>query len=122
MLRWAGKRELVQRGFHELDKPIEPRQQRVLSRDELKLILPHLDDEYGRVARFLLLTAARLREATEARWSEFDLDAGTWTIVAQRRKDSRSVSPRNGGPTKSLTIPLSRQAREIVHAIPKAEA
>jgi integrase len=122
LLRRAGKRELVQRGFHELERPIELRQQRVLSRDELKLILPHLDDEYGRAARFLLLTAARLREATEARWSEFDLDAGTWTIVAQRRKDTRSVSPRNGGPTKSLTIPLSRQAREIVHAIPKAEA
>ena len=118
VLRWAGKRELVQRGFHELEKPIEPRQQRVLSRDELKLILPHLDDEYGRVARFLLLTAVRLREATEARWSEFDLEAGTWTIVAQRRKDTRSVSARNGGPTESLTIPLSRQAREIVHAIP----
>lgn len=122
VLRWAGKRELVQRGFHELEKPIEPRQQRVLSRDELKLILPHLDDEYGRAARFLLLTAVRLREATEARWIEFDLHAGTWTIVAARRKDTRSFSARNGGPTKSLTIPLSRQAREIVHALPAANA
>jgi len=69
----AAKRELTTTGFAELEKPSEQRQQRVLSRDELRAVLPHLEGEYGRVARFLLLTAARLREATQARWEEFDI-------------------------------------------------
>lgn len=73
LMKWAAKRELATTGFAELEKPSEQRQQRVLSRDELKAVLPHLEGEYGRVARFLLLTAARLREATQARWEEFDI-------------------------------------------------
>ena len=38
---------------------------------------------------FVWLTAARLTEATEAEWSEFDLDAGVWTVPADRMKANR---------------------------------
>ncbi len=38
---------------------------------------------------FIVLTAARLTEATEAAWSEFDLDAGVWTVPADRMKANR---------------------------------
>ena len=38
---------------------------------------------------FIMLTAARLTEATGAAWTEFDLDAATWTVPAGRMKAGR---------------------------------
>ena len=38
---------------------------------------------------FIMLTAARLTEATGAEWSEFDLDASVWTVPADRMKAGR---------------------------------
>ena len=38
---------------------------------------------------FIMLTAARLTEATGAEWSEFDLDAAVWTVPADRMKGNR---------------------------------
>lgn len=35
---------------------------------------------------FLVLTATRSAEAREAKWSEFDIDKGVWTIPASRMK------------------------------------
>lgn len=42
--------------------------------------------EMGLAVRFLMLTLARRAEAAGARWSEFDLDARTWTIPTARAK------------------------------------
>lgn len=39
--------------------------------------------------QFTILTAARTREVTEAKWKEFDLDAGVWTIPDTRMKAGR---------------------------------
>ncbi|WP_275943956.1 tyrosine-type recombinase/integrase, partial [Escherichia coli] len=36
--------------------------------------------------RLMWLTLCRPSEAVEARWSEFDLEVGTWTIGAERMK------------------------------------
>ena len=52
---------------------------------------------------FIVLTAVRPREATEARWSEFSLDAKLWTIPGSRMKKR-----------KQLRVPLSTQALEIL--------
>ena len=38
---------------------------------------------------FIMLTAARLTEATGAEWTEFDLDAALWTVPADRMKANR---------------------------------
>jgi integrase len=57
----------------------------------------------ARVLEFLILTATRLSEAREARWSEIDLNAKIWTIPAGRTK-SRQPHP----------IPLSDRALEII--------
>ncbi len=47
---------------------------------------------------FLTLTAARSGEVRGAKWSEFDLDAATWTVPAERMKANRPhrvpLSPR----------------------------
>jgi integrase len=44
----------------------------------------------GRQAlRLLLLTGQRVNEVAQARWAEFDLDAGLWTLPAARCKSKR---------------------------------
>jgi integrase len=53
--------------------------------------------------RLIILTAARTGEAIGSRWQEFDLDAGTWTIPAERMKARRQH-----------VVPLPRQAIELL--------
>jgi integrase len=43
----------------------------------------------SRCLEFTILTAVRTQEAIGAKWSEIDLDAGTWTIPAARMKAKR---------------------------------
>jgi integrase len=82
-----------------------------LSRDELRAVLVALGHSgYDLAARFLLLTAARLEEACGARWCEIDLDAAQWIIPGARRKNA-----------KALTVPLSRQACELLAALGAGE-
>ncbi|WP_427452258.1 tyrosine-type recombinase/integrase [Litorimonas sp. WD9-15] len=57
----------------------------------------------ARALEFTILTAVRTSEALDAVISEFDLDAGTWTIPAERMKSGRHH-----------TVPLSDRAIEIV--------
>lgn len=122
VLKWAAKRGLMQRGF-DLEKPNAHSEdedgvgQRFLTDDELKAILPHLIGPHGRCCKFLLLTAARLREATEARWSEIDFDTGTWTIAPARRKDTRSRNRKKQVPAVPHIIPLSVQALELLQEV-----
>ena len=52
---------------------------------------------------FLILTACRSGEVREARWEEIDLEAGEWTIPAERMKGRREHR-----------VPLSARAREIL--------
>lgn len=56
--------------------------------------------------RMLALTAVRSAELRGMRWEEIDFDAGLWEIPAARMKMSRPH-----------TVPLSRQALEILAAI-----
>lgn len=127
ILKWAAKRRLVQSGF-DLEKPHtapeddeEEAGQRVLTPDELRKILPHLTDPHGLCCRFMLLTGARRREATEATWDEIDLEAGVWTVRAGRRKDTRSRTRRKQLPALAHVIPLPRQAVDFLSAIRDVE-
>jgi integrase len=52
---------------------------------------------------FLVLQAARTSEVLDARWDEFDLDAGLWTIPGYRYKTGRE-----------FTAPLSKRSIEIL--------
>src|SRR5205807_3570237 len=46
------------------------------------------DPAFGAFA-LLAFTGARRREATQARWSEINLEAATWTLPPERRKTGR---------------------------------
>ena len=54
---------------------------------------------------FIVLTAVRSGEARGARWSEIDLEAGLWTVPADRMKAGRE-----------FRVPLSGAAMELLRA------
>lgn len=62
----------------------------------------------AKVFLFTILTAARVSEAAEARWSELDLDAALWTVPAERMKAG-----------EEHIVPLSRQAVELLRSLEK---
>ena len=62
----------------------------------------------ARALEFTILTAARTVEGLGAKWSEIDLDAGVWTIPAERMKAG-----------KEHEVPLSKRALEILTDLPR---
>jgi len=60
----------------------------------------------ARALEFALLCASRTGEIIGARWSEFDLEARTWTVSAERMK---------GG--EAHTVPLSDRALSILEEL-----
>jgi integrase len=79
---------------------------RVLSEDEIRAVWSALDEEQPMMAgliRLRLLTAQRGGELLGARWEEFDLTGGWWTIPASRSKNKLSHR-----------VPLSPPALRIV--------
>ena len=68
----------------------EQARDRVLCDSELRLAwhaFERIGWPFGRIAKLLLLTGARLNEIAGARWSEIDLEAKTWTIAKERSKN-----------------------------------
>jgi integrase len=83
---------------------------RVLSSDELVHIWRAcLNDDFGKITKLLVLLGSRPREVGGMRWSELDLDAGTWTLPAERAKNGRAH-----------TIVLSTAVLHIIHSVPRS--
>jgi integrase len=59
---------------------------------------------------FLILTATRTSEVTQAKWHEIDLTSKVWTIPADRMKAG-----------KEFRVPLSTRALEIVSTMKKGQ-
>ncbi|MDQ6701685.1 MAG: site-specific integrase [Pseudomonadota bacterium] len=120
---WSHKRELVVKGFDDLEMPAlaqdgEEIGQHVLSSEEVGRLLRALDWRgHDGAARFMLLTAARREEIVGAVWAEIDLEKGIWTIPACRRKDTRAPSRRRRRAAADHLVPLSRQAKALLEAL-----
>jgi integrase len=68
--------------------------------------------------RFALLTGARSSEFRFARWSEFDLSAGTWTIPEQREEvEGVKHSARGEKMSRERVIYLSRQTVALLQEL-----
>ena len=92
------------------NRPADPKpRDRVLTSSELAAIwnATGSEDDYDRVIRLLMLLGSRANEVGGLRWSELDLDAGTWTLPAERSKNHRA---------HAITLPAP--ALEILRAIP----
>lgn len=84
---------------------------RPLDVDEIGRLLREFEGHGGRhetIAAFNLmwLTLTRPEEATGAQWAEFDLEAATWRIPAERMKKR-----------KEHTVPLPSQAVELLRGM-----
>jgi hypothetical protein len=85
---------------------------RYLSPDELRLVLPFLDNSdkpHDRATRFLFWVAGRLNEVIEATWDEFDLEKGEW-------KSERDTKTNKEAGVK-IDIILPKQAVEFLNRI-----
>jgi integrase len=81
---------------------------RALPYVELSKFMKALTKQDGMGARaleFVIFTACRSGEVRGAKWDEFDLEAGVWTVPATRMKAG-----------KEHRVPLSDAARSIVEA------
>lgn len=67
-----------------------------------------VDGAAARALDLLILTGLRTDEVLEAPWSEFDLDAATWSIPAERMKMERDH-----------IVPLCERAVAILRALPR---
>ncbi len=84
---------------------------RPLDSTEIGQLLRDVEGHSGRhetitAFRLMWLTLCRPSEAVEARWDEFDLDAGVWRIPAERMKKR-----------KEHVMPLPTQAVEMLRAL-----
>ena len=80
---------------------------------EIGAFVAALHEQEGIAAQALelvILTASRTGEVIGARWTEFDIDRGTWTIPGGRMK---------GG--KEHRVPLSAPALSIIESLAKAK-
>jgi integrase len=111
-LKWAAEpgRRYVAKELADLREPTKlTRRKRVLSRDELRAVLPILRQSTRRHAdamQFILLTVARLEEVCAARWREISLPLATWTLPPERTKNEEPHA-----------VPLPRQAVELLSRI-----
>jgi len=95
-------------------RQVERPRERVLSRDELRLLWRALDtipDPGRSYIRILMLTGCRRQEARAMRWDELDLESRLWSLPSQRTKGGR--------PHK---IPLSEDAAEVISLMPRCGA
>ena len=105
VLKWAGQRGYAAAELAILHPPATvQRRDRVLTRDELRALLPVLAASarpYAAAIRFMLLTLARREEVAGALWQDIDLDAAVWTLPETK----------SGRPHK---LPLSVQAMDLL--------
>jgi len=90
--------------------PKSKRRTRTLTEAELKTLWQVLESEgfpWRQGVKLLILTGQRRNEVFAADRSEFDLDARTWTIPAERAKND-----------KTHIVPLSAAAIEIIESVP----
>jgi integrase len=121
MFAWAAAKDIIPAypmlGMERPGGDEKPRK-RALSEDEIRAFWSKLGaaemHEATRLAlKLLLVTAQRRGEVTGAKWSEFDLEAKTWTIPVARLKSSHSrresIEPH--------AVPLSPLALELLREL-----
>lgn len=108
------ERRIAANPMRELARPGPPAsRERTLSDAEIVTLWKAADavgGPFGALAKTLLLTGCRLREASGMRRAEVE-DDGTWTIPSSRSKNHRP-----------LALPLPKLALEIIAAVPVIES
>jgi integrase len=104
--RWQG---LLEHALPARSKVAKTKHHAALPYAEIALFMAKLRQDTSAAARcleFIVLTGARLAEATGAMWSEIDFEARIWTIPASRMKGEREHR-----------VPLSDAAMAVLEAM-----
>ncbi len=118
MFRFAVSRDIVPSNPCEaIEAPAkETSRDRVLSEQELKTLWKRLESKKLKmteparmVLRMMLVTGQRKGEIINARWDEFDLKSGWWTIPADKAKNGLP----HRVPLSPLVLTLLRQIRKL---------
>jgi integrase len=72
-------------------------------------------EQSAKTLQLVIYTGGRANEIAKAQWSEFDFDAGLWTVPAVRMKGGKKNS-------KEHLVPLSRQAITLLQGLPRDNA
>ena len=112
---WCKERDILEQSPAETIKSPakETIRDRVLTLDEMKAIWAACDQmgyPWGPIFQLLLLTGARLREVSQASWSEISIADSTLNLPANRTKNKRPHQ-----------IHLSHQAQSIIQVLPRVE-
>jgi integrase len=112
---WALNREIVEiNPLLGLRPPAKERERaRVLTDAELAAVWRAADEigwAFGPITQLLALTGARRREVAGMRWSELDLERGTWTKPGERTKSSREHA-----------LPLAAAAVDLIARLPRVD-
>ena len=106
--RWKGHLDMLLPAPSKVQK-VE--HHRALPMDDMPKFMSLLREREGTAARaleFAILCAARSGEVRGAKWSEVDLEAGVWTVPAERMKAG-----------KQQRVPLSESAIRILSTQPR---
>jgi integrase len=93
---WTISEGLLGNGANPVDGSFNPdgpaARDRVLSNDEIIAVWRAClgDDDFSKIVRLLILLGSRRQEVGGMKWGEFDLQAGTWTLPAERSKNGRA--------------------------------
>jgi integrase len=108
--RWRGHLDKI---LPAPNKVAKPEHHRAIEVDEASAFFAAVREQAGTGARaleFAMLTAARSGEVRGATWAEIDLEAGVWTVPAERMKAHREHR-----------VPLSKAAVKLLSALQRIE-
>ena len=113
VFNWSVEREIISASPIDGMKPpaVEASRDRVLNDDEIRPVWDALDavgHPFCAFGKLLFLTGARRAEAAGVKWAEVDLDAGVWTLPAERTKNGRQHQ-----------VPLADMAVRILQDLPR---
>jgi len=106
--RWRGHIEIM---IPPLAKKKVVRHHKALPYREIEGFMAKLGEQDCMTARaleLLILTATRSGETIHARWQEFDLDAGIWTVPAERMKARKEHRIPLSTATRNMLVNLAR--------------
>jgi integrase len=114
-IRWKWRTDNPVRG---VERNQEEKRHRYLSYDEIAALIKALDEHEDRQAaniiRLLLLTGARRGEVLNARWDQFNLDAGIWTKPGATTKQRTEHRVPLSAPARQLLSELAAEAEKAV--------
>jgi integrase len=122
---WALQREIIDANpTDKIKKPgAEQSRERTLDTGELRAIWKATEptqankgDLFALIVRLLMLTGQRRDEVAGMRWSELNLETGTWTLPASRTKNKREhLVPLSAPVIEILTMRQQEQVAMRLH-------